>query len=134
MELNWIGKTRTGNQSAFDVAFSFQKTNSGSQRIMIRFSASAVSIKFKGAEHLVFAISGTRVYFKEADSRYGYKLSKHNAGDNTSRTIALINDDLADFLHKHPHIMNTNLKFDATQELYFVDASDRQLDWKENKG
>lgn len=134
MELNWIGRTKSGKQSSFDMTFSFYKNASGTQRIQIRISPSTANIKFKGAEYLVFAISGNRLYFKEADSMYGYKLSRHGDGENNSRTIAITNDDLADFLHKHPHIMNTNLKYDATQELYFVDASDRQLDWKENKG
>ena len=131
VELNWIGKSRVRSQSAHDVTFSFAKNN-GTTRVVIRFSASTVNIKFRGANYLVFAISGNRVYFKESDPAHGYKLSNHGGNENVSRTMAVLNADLEQFVHKNPHIMGTNLKYDATQSLYYVDASDRQLSWKEN--
>lgn len=128
MELNWVKKQGTGGKPMLtDVRFNIDKQ----ERVQITFSASAVNIKFNAAKHLVFAISGSRVYFKEEDSKYGYTVSRP---DNTrAGLLQVTSKDLVDFLHKNSHFREANLRYDSQMGLYFVDASKRDLDWKENR-
>lgn len=125
MELNWVKKQRTSAATlTSDVRFGFNANKS----VSITFSAAAISTKFHNAEHIEFAISGSRIYFRESDPKYGFKLSRAHGAKAGKAQIK--NDDLSDFLHKNHHIWETNLKYDSVNELYYVDASKRDLDWK----
>ena len=129
MELNWITKEKGGfNPMVKDVRFGFLK---GEGRVSISIAPAAIASKLNGTEYIVFAISGNRIYFKEADSHTGYKLSRTTG--QKSGTAQLKSKELADFLHKNVHIWDSNFRYDSTMGLYFVDASKRDLDWKENR-
>ena len=107
-----------------DLRLSFNANKS----IAITMSAAAIATKFHGCEYIEFAISGSRLYFRESDSRNGYKLS-HGEGSKAGKA-QVKNDDLAEYMHKYSHFREANLKYDSINELYFADASKRDLDWK----
>ena len=124
MELNWIGKSKSGSVMNCDVKINLNKNKS----IDISISATSIATKLHGCTYIQFAISGNRIYFRASDDRHGYKLSRQ--GENNAGKAHVTNEELLEFIHKNPQIREANFRFDSVNDLYFIDASKRDLDWK----
>lgn len=111
MPLNFIVK-KSHNVSNKDVSITASK---GTVYITFRNNAD----KQIGRTGFVsVAISGKRLYFKEADSSWGYKLRSEKS--RTSVSTSIKNIQLNEWATKHSG--NYILEFDRTIALYYVDT------------
>ena len=72
-------------------------------------------------EHVVIAISGTRVYFKEASPAEGFKLTCFNK--SRSNCNFRVSTDIVPLSEKGVELGDYRLMFDPMVKLYYIDIA-----------
>lgn len=119
--LNWVGKKRTHRtlDTAGDVTLAISQDNTKNKRTsVIAFKHRSYS-KITSTGYMVFAVVGTRLYFKSDTSSVGYKLSTFNK-DKSSCHVKVDYASLP--LDVKLEVGNYNLEWDRNLGLYYIDV------------
>lgn len=119
--MNWITKTIkkvAGHGS--DISITMTEGNLGKQRITFILRNNCYA-KLTKNEHVVIAISGTRVYFKEASPAEGFKLTCFNK--SRSNCNFRVSTDIVPLSEKGVELGDYRLMFDPMVKLYYIDIA-----------
>lgn len=126
MKIDWIARTRKPSTEECDIYITINKPgkNNKSERVRIRFSEGIHSICFDSEKRLLVGIAGDRLYFKPTNATDGYQISMiaNRSNGLRNRAVWVVNQKLADFIHKNPTITQAKLLYDEKQKLYYIEA------------
>lgn len=115
--LVWITKSKgaANRESAADVTISRTKTKNGQKQSSITFRNNCF-LKFAVGDYMVFAVTKTRVYFKEADAKEGFKLSKKNEFASTRYVRTGL--DLSEYIGDY------SLSYDGRLKAHYIEVTE----------
>ena len=122
-ELNWLGKCRSygGKKIDCDVILSTSYDSSKKKETSVISFRNRSHAKITQKEHMVFAVLGTKLYFKEASVREGYKLTTFNKDKSSchikidSRVVKITDLEAGEYM----------LEWDKHVECYYVDINNK---------
>ena len=124
--LVWMTKSKSAanRESAADITISRTKTKNGQKQSSITFRNNCF-LKFAVGDYMVFAVTKTRVYFKEADAKEGFKLSKkHEFASTRYMRTAL---DLSEYIGDY------SLSYDGRLKVHYIDINENELAYNQRK-
>lgn len=107
--------TKKNNTSKADVSISLYGKKKMATSIILRNN---VDRSISKTSFLVVAVSGDRLYFREATEEEGYKISCTSS--KTSKTTSIVDDALNEFALTHAG--DYPLQYDKTLKLFYVDT------------
>ena len=107
--------TKKKNFSQTDVSLSVVGQKEMAVSITLR---NCVDRNISSTAHLVVAISGERLYFKEETKEIGYKIS--SCSSKNTRVVSIKDDALIDFVITHSG--DYKLLYDRELKLFYVDT------------
>lgn len=127
--MDWIQKDKTYSKSEFDseVMITRQQYKKGCDRFFFKFMKNSIYKIMKNYQYITLAKQGRRIYFKEINSKFGFKVSDY--GDSSKcfkvveKLLSLSNEDLGEY----------NLEYDSELGLHYIDFNrklKKELDWK----
>ena len=121
--LVWITKSKgaANRESAADVTISRTKTKKGQKQSSITFRNNCF-LKFAVGDYMVFAVTKTRVYFKEADAKEGFKLSKKHEFASTRYVRTAL--DLSEYIGDY------SLSYDGRLKAHYIEVTEREAEVK----
>ncbi len=128
-ELNWLGKMRSHSRSDSkdcDVVLSVSKEANAYKEgecTIIAFKNRSYA-KITQKEHMVIAVLGTRLYFKEASRAEGYKLSTFNK----DRTACHMKVNPQVLKLTDVEIGRYTLEWDKNVGCYYIDVANKLED------
>lgn len=112
--MEWITKLKAASLSNADVSITkTAKSNKNKIRYALRFRNMSYA-KITTTKKIVYALSGSKLYFKEGNEREGFSLNGFNI-DNTacSTMFTLLNDE---------YCGDYKLEYDKAEKLYYIDT------------
>lgn len=117
--LIWMTKSRSTANSgnSADVTISRSGTRGKQKQTNITFRNNCF-LKFAAGDYIVFAVTKTRVYFKEADAKEGFKLSKkhEHASSRYTRTALDLSEYIGDY----------SLSYDGRLKAHYIDITEKE--------
>ncbi len=116
--LVWMTKSKgaVNRGSAADITISRTKAKNGRKQSSITFRNNCF-LKFAVGDYIVFAVTKTRVYFKEADAKEGFKLSKKNEPDSSRYMRTAL--DLSEYIGDY------SLSYDGHLNAHYIDITEK---------
>lgn len=119
IELEFIGKKKTYTHGAgADVSLTVACKGAAKQQLSFVFRNGCAKKITPVTGYYVIAISGARLYFKEADNKTGYKITQGRTKNDYS---TMINEKLLPWARIHEG--DFALQFDNAAGLYFIEDS-----------
>ena len=112
-DLKFITKKKCTSNA--DVSISLVGKKELATSIILRNNADRSISK---TDYLVVAISGEKLYFKEAIAELGYKMSCHSS--KMTKAVSIKDDELNDFALTHSG--DYKLQFDREKNLFYIDT------------
>lgn len=98
------------------------KTAGKSERVRFRFSEGVHALYFDGHSRMLIGTAGKRLYFKPVETVDGYFISTISRSKHL-RSMSVSNQELADFIHDNPTLMESTLQYDEKQKQYYIEAA-----------
>ncbi len=112
--LIWVGKENCNKSNGSDVTLSMNKNGTNKKQTHFRFRNSCF-LRFTKSGYVEFAVTGSRIYFKESTRKIGYQLT------NKSKDMKACSFKTGKNLSKH--IGDYELLWDDNVKLNYIDFS-----------
>ena len=126
--MEWLQKDKSHNISEFDGEVIIQfEMHVGKTRIQFKFRKNSIHKIATDCEYIVIAKDGDRIYFKESNVKYGFKVS--NYGQNTK--VFKVKYDR--FHIDEDKLGEYNLEFDTNLGLHYISLNrklEKTLNWE----
>lgn len=126
--LNWLEKDYSQQRTQFDcdVVISLERRK-GLPMLLFRFRKNSIYKIISNEEFIVIAKDGPNIYFKESDSKKGFKVG------NYSPSIKSIKIKHSRFPLKEEDLGEYNIEFDTKLGLHYICLRrklEKQLNWE----
>lgn len=113
-DLVWVTKTNSGIFNKADVSISTNKNGDNRKQYALRFRNNCF-LRFTKNEFMEFALTGTRIYFRESNEKNGFKLGTTSV-DGKSKTVKTV-------LNLDKFIGDYELLWDSQARLNYIDLN-----------
>lgn len=117
--LIWMTKSKgaANRESASDITISSAKTKNDRKQTNLTFRNNCF-LKIAAGDYIVLAVTKTRVYFKEATAKDGFKLSKkyESASSRYVRTVLDLSEYVGDY----------SLSYDGRLKAHYIDVTEKE--------
>lgn len=115
-ELIWVTKTNSSNFSKSDVSITVNKNGNNKIQYSLRFRNNSY-LRFCKNDFVEFAVTGTRIYFRESNEKNGFKLtnSSNNNKNKGFKTIVNLEKFIGDY----------ELLWDSHERINYIDLNKR---------
>lgn len=114
LNLLWVTKANSGSFSKTDVSITLNKNGDNKEQYAFRFRNNSF-LRFTKNDFMEFAVTGTRIYFRESNEKHGFKLgSPSQDGKNKSvKTVVNLDKFIGDY----------ELLWDSLNKLNYIDVA-----------
>jgi len=120
--MEWITKKRTRyHRGGVDVYVSVCKGDSVHKNAVIICVKNGKMLDITSTEYAVFGFDGNRIYFKEADSYYGYKAVVQTKNPNILPSFSLKTVDEYAVDKAKDFVGSYILEYDEENKLYYIE-------------
>ena len=127
--MEWVQKTNAYNKAMFDSEIMISKieTKGNNARVFFKFMKNSIYKIVKTQDFITLARDKSRIYFKETDPCYGFKIADYGYKTKCFK----VREDL--FPIKNDELGEYNLEYDTQLGLHYIDINrklKKELDWK----
>lgn len=114
LNLLWVTKTNSASFSKTDVSITVNKNGNNRDQYAFRFRNNSF-LRFTKNDFMEFAVTGSRIYFRESNEKNGFKLSSPSQDGRNKSIKTVINLD--------KFIGDYELLWDSLNRLNYIDIS-----------